>query len=116
MCIPIERFTISIRVSISTGGRNLERQLWSFVLLPVYSWDHQTWPPHLDVFIFYLGKLELSDKASYEDLQLDDTDKDDVSEDLRDGPANRRATVTYANLHPIQLRAPAENVRLWSVC
>jgi len=68
MCIPIEHFTISIHVSVSMDDRNLERQLWSCIFLPIHNWDQQTWSPHFDGFVFNLGKLELSDKASYERL------------------------------------------------
>ena len=68
MCIQIKLFTISIRVSISMDRRNLEQQLWSLVLLPFYSWYHQTRPPHFYGFIFHFGKLELSDETSYERL------------------------------------------------
>jgi len=68
MCIPIKYFTISIRVSISPDWRNLDRQLWPFILLSLYSGDHQTRPPHGDGLTLHLGKLEFSYETCYERL------------------------------------------------
>ena len=68
MCIPTKYFIISIRVSIPPDCRNLERQLWSFVLLSLYSGNHQTRPPHSDGLTLHLGVLEFSDETSYERL------------------------------------------------
>ena len=67
-------------MSVPTDHRNIERQLWPFVLLSNHNGDDQSWSQCFDLLIFHLGELELSDKTGHERLHLDDADKRNASE------------------------------------
>lgn len=93
--------------------RNFQRQLRAFGFLPCYNWDDQTRPPQSYWLILHLRELELSDNTSYQCLELDDSRKCD--EEVSIYPVSQ-SVIAHANLHPTQLRTPAENVSLLSAC